>query len=126
MAPTEPRIITNKGEQEIKLMKKKSKATLNFGLSKRRLLQLIEDKALPSRSEVKFACQKMDMNIETSIDVLDTLADFYIENKQIEKVMRIVSQKDQLDVEYFSVYEAARYFTNYPWNDKFNVKSSDP
>ena len=56
MASTEPRIITNIGEQEMKLMKKKSKAKLNFALSKHRLLQLIEDKDLPSRSEVKFAC----------------------------------------------------------------------
>ena len=68
----------------------------------------------------------MEMTIETSIDVLDKLADFYIKNKQIEKGMRIVSQIDQLDVEYCSVYEAARYFTNCPCNDNFNVKSSNP
>ena len=52
MASTEPRTITNIGEQEIKLMKKKSKAKLNFTLSKHRLLQLKADKDLPSRSEV--------------------------------------------------------------------------
>ena len=40
--------------------------------------------------------------------------------------MRIVSETDQLDVEYRSVCEAARYFTNYQCNDNFNVKSSDP
>ena len=126
MVSREPRIVTNIREQEIKLMKKKPKAKWNFALSKHRLLQLIEDKDLPSRSEVKFACKKMDMNIETSMDVLDKLADFYIENKQIEKGMQIASEMDQLDVEYCSVYEAAYYFTNYRCNDSFNVKFSDP
>ena len=85
MASTEPRIIINIGEQEIKLMKKKSKAKLNFALSKDKILQLIEDKDLPSRSEVKFACKKMDMIIDTPIDVLDEPADFILKISKSKK-----------------------------------------
>ena len=123
MASTESKITTDKAEQEIKLMKKKSKAKSKFALSKNRLFQLTEDQDLPSRREVICACQKMDLNLETSIDVLDQLEDFYLNNQQVEKGMQIVHQTDQLDAEYCSVYETVWYYMNSRDNDNSNVKS---
>ena len=74
MGPTESIITTDIAEQEIKLMKKNSKAKSNFALSKNRLFQLTEDQDSPRRRDIICACQKMDFNLETSIDVLDQLA----------------------------------------------------
>ena len=108
MASTESRISTDIAEQEINLMKKKSKAKLNFALSKNRLFQLTEDQDLPSRREIICACQKMDLSLESSIDVLDQLADFYLDNQQVEKGMQKERQMDQLDTEYCSVYETVQ------------------
>ena len=123
MASTESKITTDKAEQEIKLMIKKSKAKSKFALSKNRLFQLTEDQDLPSRREVICARQKMDLNLETSIDVLDQLEDFYLDNQQVEKGMQIVRQMDQLDAEYCSVHETVWYYMNSRDNDNSNVKS---
>ena len=65
----------------------------------------------------------MDLNLETSIDVLDQLEDFYLDNQQVEKGMQIVRQMDQLDAEYCSVYETVWYYMNSRDNDNSNVKS---
>ena len=124
MASTESRITTDIAEQEIKLMKKRSKAKSNFALSKNRLFQLIEDQDLPSRREIICVCQKMDLSLETLINALDHLADFYLDNQQVEKGMQIVRQMDQLDAEYCSVYETVRYYMNSRYNDFSNAKSS--
>ena len=84
MASTEPRITTDIAELEIKLMKKKLKAKSNFALSKTDIFQLTEDQDLPSRREIICACQKMSLSLETSIDALDQLADFYLDNQQVK------------------------------------------
>ena len=104
-------------------MKKNSKAKSNFALSKNRLFQLTEDQGSPSRREIICACQKIEFNLETSIDVLDQLADFYLDTQQVERGKQIVRQIDQLDAEYCCVYEAVQYYMNLRYNDNSNVKS---
>ena len=66
----------------------------------------------------------MDLSLETSIDVLDQQADFYLDTQQVEKSMQIVRQMDQLGAEYCSLYETLRYCMNSRYNNNSNVKTS--
>ena len=63
----------------------------------------------------------MDLSLETLIDILDQMVDFYLDNQQDKKGMQILLQMDQLDAEYCSVYETARYYMNSQHNDDSNV-----
>ena len=63
----------------------------------RLIFQLTEDQDLPSWKEIICACQKKDLSLETSIEGLDKLADFYLENQRVKKGMKTVRQMDQLD-----------------------------
>ena len=61
MALTDPKIKTKVAEQEIKLMKKKSKIKSNVTLCKNIIITIDRRQDIPSRREVNCACQKMDL-----------------------------------------------------------------
>ena len=94
------------------LAKSKVKSLMKFALSRNRLLQLLDEQALPNRIDVKSACQNLECCLETSMEVLDKLSEFCIENKQIDEAFETVSKMDTLLAEYSSAYDAAHRYSN--------------
>ncbi|MCG8075365.1 MAG: hypothetical protein JAY75_03880, partial [Candidatus Thiodiazotropha taylori] len=74
------------------------------------LLFLLEEQELPSRQEVKELCQKMDSFLETAMDVMVKLSDFYLQSKQLESGRKVVIEMEKVEEEYYSAYEAAREY----------------
>ena len=114
MALTESQIVidTKELQKETRLMKCKVKALSNFALARNRLIQLLDEQDLPSRNDVKSACQNLDLSLETSMEVLDKLTELSIDSKQLAKATKIVSQMENLLGEYSSAYDEAHHHLN--------------
>ena len=111
LTETEIDIDTRRLQDETRLAKSKVKALTNFALSRNRLLQLLDDQALPGRIDVKSACQNLECCLETSMEVLDRVSEFCIENKQIDEAIEIVRKMDALLADYTSAYDAAQRYS---------------
>ena len=104
-------IDTRRLRDKTRLAKSKVKALTNFALSRNRLLQLLDDQALPRRIDVKSACQNLECCLETSMEVLDRVSEFCIENKQMDEAIEIVRKMDILLADYTSAYDAAQRYS---------------
>ena len=71
---------------------------------------MVEKQELPSRREVRVACQKIDSFSELAMDVLTNLSEFYIEIEEMQKSMRVSNGMEKIDDEYNSAYEAANEY----------------
>ena len=70
---------------EAEFKKDKVPVKSNFTRSRNKLLLLIEEQELPSRRELRDACQKMDSCLELAMDVLINFSDFYIKIEEMQK-----------------------------------------
>ena len=77
-------VTSNIAEQETDLKKQMSREKSSFTRARNKLLFLLEDQELPSRREVKELCQKMDSYLETAMDVMTKLPDFFLKSKHMD------------------------------------------
>ena len=105
-------IDTKELQKETRLMKCKVRALSNFPLARNRLIHLLDEQDLPSKNDVKSACQNLDLSLETSMEVLDKLTEHSIDSKQLAKAMKIFSQMENLLKEYSAPYDVAHHHSN--------------
>ena len=92
LTETEIDIDTRRLQDKTRLAISKVKALTNFALCRNRLLHLLYYQALPRRIDIKSACQNLESCLETSMELLDTVSEFCIENNQIDEATEIVKK----------------------------------
>ena len=102
--------ITDVAGLEVQYKKDKSKTKANFTRARNSLLMLLEEQDLPSRREVKGACDKMDSCMELAMKVLENFSDYYIQNGNLQKGQKIVNEMEKIEEEFYTAYEAAREY----------------
>ena len=110
MATSGNSVTSNIAEQETDLKKQKSRAKYSFTRARNKLLFWLEEQELPSRREVKEICQKMDSYLETAIDVMTKLSDFFFKSKQMDSGRKVVLEMEKVEEEFYLAYEAAREY----------------
>ena len=108
---------------EIQHKKDKARTKANFTRARNSLLMLLEQQDLPSRREVKVACDKMDGCMDLVMKVLANFSDFYIQNSNLQKGQRIVNEMEKIEEEFYSAYEAAREYLDSRRDDASSVTS---
>ena len=76
--------------------KDKSRNKANFARA-HNSLNLLEEHDLPSRWEVKTACNKMDSCLDIVMKILAKFSDFYVTNGDIHKGQRILSEMEKIE-----------------------------
>ena len=84
---------------------------------------LLEEHDLPSRRKVKEACSKMEGCMELVLKVLANFSDFYIQNGEIQKGLRIVNEMQKIEEEFYTSYEAVREYLDSRQDVASNVAS---
>ena len=108
---------------EIQHKKDKARTKANFTRARNSLLMLLEQQDLPSRREVKVACDKMDGCMDLVMKVLANFSDYYIQNSNLQKGQRIVNEMEKIEEEFYSAYEAAREYLDSRRDDASSVTS---
>ena len=67
---------------------------------------------LESRREIQNTCDRLYSCLESAIDVMSSLSDLYIKNKEMDEGRKIVVEMEKLEEEFSLTYEAARKRTH--------------
>lgn len=102
MATSGNSVTSNIAEQETVLKKQKSRAKSSFTRARNKLLFLLEEQELPSRREVKELCQKVDSYLETAMDVMTKLSDFFLKSKQMNSGRKVVLEMEKVEEEFYT------------------------
>ena len=108
---------------ELQYKKDKSRTKANFTRTRNSLLILLEEQDLPSRREVKGACDKMDGCMELVMKVLENFSEYYIQNGNLQKGQKIVNEMEKIEEEFYTAYEAAREYLDSRRDDASSVAS---
>ena len=113
--------IVDAAMMETEFKKDKAGAKSNFTRSRNKLLLLVEEQAMPSRTGVRDACQKMDTCMEIAMEVLAKFSDFYIKNKQLKKSKIVVSEMEKIEDEFYTAYEKTQGYVESRKEDSSSV-----
>ena len=95
-------------EREATLRRKKGRAKYNFTRARNKLSSLLGEPELPNRWAVPDACSSLDTCMDTSIEVITSLSEFYTSFKDFKKEKTILAEMNMLIDKYAAASEPAR------------------
>ena len=110
---------------EMEFKKDKCRGKSNFTRARNKLLSLIDNEEGPSRRAIDEACRKMDSCMDIVLELLSNFSDFYIENNELQKSQKIISEMERIEEEFHSAHEAKRDYLDSQKDDRSSIFSID-
>ena len=92
------------------LIANKYRTKLNFTSASSEVYMLLDKNDVPSHRVVQDACEKMDDYLETAMDSMDYLSEWYLNAKEYEKGREIAEEMEEIVQDYSVTYERALKF----------------
>ena len=105
-------------EREATLRRGKGRAKYNLTWARNKLSSLLGEPELPSRRTVQDACSSLDTCMETAMEVITSLSEWYSSVKDFEKERKNSAEMDKIIDEYAAASEPAREHLNARQDDR--------
>ena len=110
---------------EMEFKKDKCRGKSYFTRARNKLLSLIDNEEGPSRRAIDEACRKMDSCMDIVLKLLSIFSDFYLENNELQKSQKIISEMEGIEEEFHSAHEAKRDCLDSQKDDRSSIFSID-
>ena len=118
-----PEALCDFEEMEVQFKKDKTRVKSNLTQSRNKLLDLLDQDDLPSRKDVRQACQNMDTCQAIAIEVLTNFSDFYTKNGEKQKRKLVVMEMIRIEEDFYMTSESAREYLESRKSDNSSVSS---